>query len=525
MEMSTTFTRPSSHSAGFLSNVAWSWCGVLFSLISGLFLAPYVIHHLGDERYGIWILVFSLMDYYNVVDFGFRSAVIKFASHYRVTGEAERLEALVSTGLVYFSIAAVAVLAASLVIARNVTRWFHVLPRDEAAFRFLVITVGVGFALGIVSSPFTGVLEAYQRFDITSRIGILGTGLRVLGCLAVIKAGFGLRAMGVCLLAAQLTTYALYYVSFRRLLPERTFGPRKAHFSTLRQMLSYGTSTFVSNNSLIVLNQSAPVVIGHFLSATQVAYFSFPLRLLNYSVDLVSRMGVVTVSKTAELTALGDQKTIGRMGIVLNRYCLMLFLPLPVFLAIFGRQLLTVWLSPKFAAASAPLLPAMGAGIVIAIAAQYNSNAILFGLAKHASLARAVFVEAVLCLGGLLYVVPHYGVLGAAYLTAVLMALSRGLFVPYALSRHLGVSYGRYLWGIYGRALAIITPVAIAFWTINRALGEPSTWTVVLGCAAAMSACYYSFILWLGILPEHRSRILAGLKARAFGLWPSASGN
>jgi O-antigen/teichoic acid export membrane protein len=518
MEMSTSSTRPSSHSAGFLSNVVWSWSGVLFSLISGLFLSPYVIHHLGDERYGIWVLVFSLMDYYNVVDFGFRSAVIKFASHYRVTGEADRLEALVSTGLVYFSIAAVAVLAASLVIERNVTRWFHVLPRDDAAFRFLVITVGVGFALGIVASPFTGVLEAYQRFDITSRITIVATGLRVLGCLAVIRAGFGLRAMGVCLLAAQLISYGLFYVSFRRQLPGRTFGLRKAQFSTLRHMLSYGTHTFVSNNSLIVLNQSAPVIIGHFLSATQVAYFSFPLRLLNYSVDFVNRMGVVTVSKIAELTALGDLKTIGRMGIVLNRYCLMLFLPLPVFLAIFGRQLLTVWLSPGFAAASAPLLPAMGAGIVIAIAAQYNSSAILFGVAKHAWLARAVFLEAVLCLGGLLYVVPHYGILGAAYLTAVLMALSRGVFVPYAVSRHLRVSYWRYMWGIYGRALAIITPVALAFWMVNRALGEPSTWTVVLGSAAAMFVCYYSLILWLGILPEHRATILAEIKARIRGL-------
>jgi O-antigen/teichoic acid export membrane protein len=49
-----------------------------------------VIHHLGDERYGIWAQVFSLVDYYGLVDFGFRSAVVKYAAHFRATGEMRR---------------------------------------------------------------------------------------------------------------------------------------------------------------------------------------------------------------------------------------------------------------------------------------------------------------------------------------------------------------------------------------------------------------------------------------------------
>jgi len=71
-----------------------------------------VIHHLGDERYGIWALVFSLVDYYALVDFGFRSAVVKYVAHFRATGEMNRLETLISTGLAYFSLAAIAVLGA-----------------------------------------------------------------------------------------------------------------------------------------------------------------------------------------------------------------------------------------------------------------------------------------------------------------------------------------------------------------------------------------------------------------------------
>jgi O-antigen/teichoic acid export membrane protein len=431
----------------------------------------------------------------------------------------DRLETLISTGLAYFSVAAVIVAVASFVVARNVTRWFNVLPRDADAFRFLTIMVGIGFALGVIFNTCTAVLEGYQRFDITSRVMIVNNAVRVTGCFAVIYLGFGLKAMGICVLGGQVIGYALTYRALRRILPGRTFGPRKASVSSLRQMLSYGAHTFVANISLLVLSQDAVVLIGHFLSARLVAYYAFPLRLLNYSVDLVSRLGMVTGTKAAELTAHDDMKTIARMTILVNRYCLMLFLPLTIYLAIFGRQLLQVWLNPAFGVESAPLLPVLGAGVVVAVAAQYNSSAVLFGLAKHAALARAVLIEAVLSVAGLWYAIPRYGLFSAACITAVLMIVSRGIVVPYAVSRYLEVGYGTFLWGIYGKALTIGAPISIVTWLANHAIGEPASWTVVLGGGAALAASYYALVFVHGVEPEHQAMVLAWAKAALRNLY------
>jgi O-antigen/teichoic acid export membrane protein len=517
--MSSVQAQAGSQSKDFFHNVLWSWLGVIFSLVSGLLLSPYVIHHLGDERYGIWVLVFSLVDYFGFVDFGSRSAVVKYSAHFRATGEMDRLETLISTALAYSFVGAFVVAGASIAIARTLAHWFNVLPRDEDALRFLILTVGIGFAFGLIFNTCSAVLEAYQRFDIAARIMIANNAVRVLGCFAVIRLGFGLKAMGLSVLAGQAIAYGLTYRSLRAILPGRTFGPRKTRLSALRQMLSYGAHTFLANISLTVVNQDAPVLIGHFLNATLVAYYAFPLRLLNYSVDLVGRLGMVTGTKTAELTAHEDMKSISRMAVLVNRYSLMLFLPLSVYLAIFGRQLLTVWINPGFGAASAPLLPVLGAGVVVAVAAQYNSGAVLYGLAKHAALAWTVFVEAILSVAGLWYVVPRYGIFYAACVTSVLMIVSRGMVVPYAVSRYLGIPYKRYMWGIYGMALILISPVSILVWSVNRVIGEPASWSVVLCGGAAMAACYYSLVLWRGIEPQHRTMMLASLKAGARNLY------
>jgi O-antigen/teichoic acid export membrane protein len=503
----------------FVDNVLWSWAGVLFSLVSGLLLSPYVIHHLGDERYGIWALVFSLVDYFSLVDFGFRSAVVKFAAQYRATGEMARLQELVGTGLAYFTVAAVVVLGVSVVLTQNVTRFFRVLPRDESAFRFLIVTVATGVACGIVLSTCSAMLEAYQRFDITSRIVIVNNSIRVTGCFAVLYLGLGLKAMGICVLAGQLAGYALTYRAVRGLLPGTRLRPAFTAWRVARQMLGYGFHTFVSNMSLMVLNQNAPVMIGHYLSATMVGYYSFPLRLLYNPLDLVYRVGAVTTSKVAELIARGDKKAIARLAMLANRYCLALFLPLALFLGIFGHQLLRVWINPTFAAHSGPLLPVLGAGAVIAIAAQFNSTSILYGLAGHHVLARTLFSEAILSVAGLSYVVPRYGILGAASVVASLMIISRGILVPYLASRQLAVSFRKYLRGIYGAPLLIAGPLSAVIGLLNRAAGAPATWTAVLAGGTAMAAGFYTAFLLFGLEAEHRRAARGWVDARLPAVW------
>lgn len=509
--MSRAPEKSASHGKRFFNNVLWGWLGVLFALVSGIFLSPYVIHHLGDSRYGIWALALSLADYYALVDFGFKSAVMKYAAHYRAKGEWDRLETVVATGLLYFSVAAVVVSVAAFVIAYNSARLFRVPPADESALRFLIFTVGVGCGLSVVFGTCAAVLEACGRFDLTSRIMMIRDGTRVTACFALLASGFGITAMGACLLGSGIVGHILTYAALRRELPGMTFSPRKARLSALRQLLGYGVHTFLANLSLNVLNQDAPLLIGHFLSAAAAGYFAYPLRLLSYPAELVLRLGTVTGSKAAEFAAYNDLNAVSRLAILVNRYCLMLFLPLAVYLSIFGRQLLRVWVNAEFASYGAPLLPVLGAGIVIGLAAQYNSIAVLYGLAKHGSFARAVFAEAVLSVAGLWYVIPRYGLFATACLISILMILCRGLYVPYLVSRCLGMGYLRYFWEIYSRPLALMAPVAAVAWLMNRVIGQPAVWSVVLGGGAAMAACYYAAAYFFALERPHREMINASI--------------
>ena len=75
-----------------VKNVGSSWVGLGVTIAVGILLSPYIIHHLGDEAYGIWVLVFSLTGYYGLFDLGIRSSIIRFVSKYRALDDQRKYD-------------------------------------------------------------------------------------------------------------------------------------------------------------------------------------------------------------------------------------------------------------------------------------------------------------------------------------------------------------------------------------------------------------------------------------------------
>ena len=63
-------------------NVIWSWAGTAINIFVGLFLSRFIVRSLGEERYGVWALVWSMIDYLWFFDLGFNAAVTNFLARF-----------------------------------------------------------------------------------------------------------------------------------------------------------------------------------------------------------------------------------------------------------------------------------------------------------------------------------------------------------------------------------------------------------------------------------------------------------
>src|ERR1700756_4849027 len=111
-----------------LKNVGSSWCALGVNVLVGIFLSPFIVHHLGDEAFGLWILIFSVTGYYGLFDLGIRSSIVRYVAKYSATGEYDELNRLVNTAMFSYTAIGAVTMSMTLIAAYYVSSIFKIRP-------------------------------------------------------------------------------------------------------------------------------------------------------------------------------------------------------------------------------------------------------------------------------------------------------------------------------------------------------------------------------------------------------------
>ncbi len=87
-----------------LTNAAASWLAFAAQIAVAFFLSPVLVHRLGDQRYGIWSLVESILLYLMLFDFGVAASVVRYVARFEAQRDLERLNRIFSTSLCIFGV-------------------------------------------------------------------------------------------------------------------------------------------------------------------------------------------------------------------------------------------------------------------------------------------------------------------------------------------------------------------------------------------------------------------------------------
>ena len=506
--------KTSQRSRRFVRNVLWNWLGTAVSLFIGFVLSPYLILKLGADGYGVWAVTFALVEYYWFFDLGFRSATVKFVAHYSALQDANNVRAVISTAIVYSAIAGGLVLGAALEFDPRVERFFQIPANLRGSFQTLVLLITFNWSLGLVLNVFNACLEAVQRFEYSTKASIVSATVRAVGWASALYLGYKLIAIGVIAVVSQAAGYAVNYFYFRRVFPGPQVSIRRASLTQAREMARFGIHTFVMTISNQLLNQGAPVLIGHFRPAAFVGFYNLPVRLLQYTAELVARIGIVTNTNAAELAAREGGQSLRELAIYVNRYCLVIFMPIAILLWTDGPRLLAFWVGAPFASQSAAVLPILLAGYVVGVVGQFSAGMLLQGLGEHQRYARSLLMEALAALFLLAMAIPRWGILGAAWVSASLMILNRGLIASWLVSKTLGLSFAHYVRSVYARpALAAAPVLALSFWLRSTIL-PGNNWTQIAAMAAITGSAYYSLAFFVALERGHRGALASWIGSR-----------
>ena len=125
----------------YARNLAANWIGYGANLAVMFFMSPFVVHTLGDTRYGVWSLIMSLTGYLGLVELGTRGGLGRYINYYLGKEDVPRVNGTINTAMFMFAGAGVLLTVAAVILAAFFGTFFPKVP-DELATTGIV-TVGV----------------------------------------------------------------------------------------------------------------------------------------------------------------------------------------------------------------------------------------------------------------------------------------------------------------------------------------------------------------------------------------------
>src|SRR5580698_6202065 len=431
-----------------VTGIAVNWMALAISVIVSFFLSPFVVHHLGNVAYGVWVLANSSIAYMALLDLGMRGAVTHFVAKHQVRGEHLESSRAVSVALAFRTLISLAVIAASLILAAYASKIFRIPSDMWTAAQWAIVVTGFNLSFSLIVGVFAGVLTGLQRFELASGIAIAQTLISATGTVWVLDKGYGIVPLATVQLTVALILGIATIIICRRVYPDLRLGFRFLDRRILPELWRYSFYLFVIAATGQVIYYTDNLVVGAFLSAEAVTFYAIGGRFIEYLGQLGASFAQTFMPVATNLAAQDRQDQLRRLLIQGTRAALFVSLPVGGALFFRGTTFIGLWMGPQYAQPSGRVLRILLLSTV-AIAGNRVAGNIVFGLGKHKPFALWQSCEAIFNLTLSVYLVRKIGIDGVAWGTVLPSLVSQLVLWPRYISKLFGLtvwSYFRECW-------------------------------------------------------------------------------
>jgi O-antigen/teichoic acid export membrane protein len=413
---------------------------------TSLITIPLTIHYLGNERFGLWMTISSVLAMANFADFGIGNGVLNTVADAFGKNDYDRIRAAISSGFVVLT--AIGLLLLALFVSTlawvswaDVFRVVSTQARAEATPALMVFACcfALNIPLDLVQRAQLGLQEGF-RMNLWQ---VCGSFAALAGVIIGIHMHAGLPLLvaalaGAPVAAVALNTFHFFVVSRPDLRPRVHFVSRQ----TIARIISFGTLFFVLQLVAAVAFSADNFIIARTLGASSVPDYSIPQRMFS----LISLMVVMLVTPLwpayGEAIARGDTSWVRR---TLRRSVTFVFafaVVASLAMLLMAHRLLAWWIGPRL---SPPFVLLLGLALWTVVDCCGNTIAMFL---NGASIMRFQIIVAsifgVSCLAVKVYLTRRYGIVAVPWSTLVtyvsIVIVSCAIYVPRALRNLHGAS-------------------------------------------------------------------------------------
>ncbi len=483
-------------------NTAINFAGQGLLLVLNIVTAPYIVHHLGAELFGIVALVQATAGFAGLLNLGIGRALTKYIAELHWKGNIGPINSLFQTAWATCIMSGLAAFVLFLGPKDTIARlFFRTTTENGAIVGFAIYIAALGLFSSMLLEAVSSLPAATQRFDVCNTINVLIGTARCVGAVAVLACGWSVRGVLLVNLAANVLGVVAFSIVGRTLLPGLSLLPR-FHLSAFKRLFHFSLPLLLSSISVLIVTRVDRFILAYFLPLAAVTFYTLP-----YSISEKLSLGITNVSNvvfpfTSELHSRGAHEHVQELYIRSNKTLALLTLPITAILATVPGPILRIWLGPEYAVQGAVTLSVLAlASFLTALTAVPTVTSLGIGRAwVPAYFALATSAINLFCNFTL---IPRYGITGAALGQLVPSAVVAPVFV-YAVTRTLKLSVFHFFMAAFARPLACAAIQCLTLYAFRSYISTLASLAVISG----LSGCLFivlsiSFVL----TPQERSAL------------------
>lgn len=503
-------------SRALVRNTFFNVLMLVSNAVVGFLLVRFYLGRFGMERYGVWLLIGEIFRYRMLLGLGLNSAINRRIPMYLAQDDEDGIRRVVSTALFFFSIIAVVLVLLSVLFAVKIDDWFKIPAGLEREASVLMLVVGIGFAASTPLQLTTAVLSGLQRYDMVSITTVVVLAIRTALTVVLLLRGYGLLTLGIIYGVSEVVARGVQHILARRLLPVGYASWRYVDAALLKEMLFYGTNTFLyAIGALIILRAS--VMIAGFLGTSEVAQFGMTAQVLLLLSEFVQAFTVSIKPAVSDLDTRDDHARVRQIAFLTQKYSLLILIPAGAFLILMGQDFLMVYVGAKIddpatVKSMAGLLSILTVGYCLHLS-QHSNYLVLSGRGEHRVFGLLTAVEAVLCVGIAIFTIAvlGWGLVGLAWSNLIPMALVAGVVIPIYFNRKMQIPARESLAQVWRPAVLSTIP-GVALIVAWKHFAPPASWLALFAVVGAAAATTTLCAWFLGMNGAERKRLLSVLK-------------
>lgn len=497
--------------ATILKNSLANYCGFFISLAIAFFLSPFLVHTLGDTRYGIWSIAASLSGYMSLLDMGISSSLTRYVAKYKTLNKEDTLNSIISSACFLLLLCSSSVIALSPLVSYLIVTYLQFDATLVKIVQTLIIIISFDVALFLAAGTFRGIFQGLQRYDITNIAHIITSISNAALFYIFLTRGYGLITMGLISISGKTITITIFTLLIKKKFTFINISWKSVSRKSIRTIFSHSTFSFINIVASQIAYYSDTFVIGFFINAATITYYSIAWSLTEYIKKFcISFTNVFIPAASAYDAAKDGYDQIRQLLYSGTKYALVFIGLFCVGLMILGGPFIDCWMGDIYGQKSRPILFLFTISHFFVLP-QLISQSILMGMTRHQIVAYGNLVVSFVNLTLSILLVQKYGMVGVAIGTTIPQMILSGLIVPYQTCKIIETSPFHFFQMTYGK---VAIPIIILLGSLIM-LGnfiKPTSFLLIFSEAIACALVYFLSVFLFSLDGSERETAKATMK-------------